>query len=233
MTASLLRVPARESREATVIFLHGLGQTNESWKGTIEWLSRQLPKIEWILPQASSKPVTLSRGQSRPSWFDITTLPPGEAEWDEVCISGSIAIIENIIQAEVHAGMDSRKIVLIGFSQGAATSLMVALTTLHELGGVASLSGWIPHRGREQIIHTDPTLPVFWGHGKADTEIPTYYSEEAVCFLRDVLRLPAQCLTIKRYDGLEHAINVAEMNDLLIWIFRVLEMKPVINGIVG
>ena len=49
----------------------------------------------------------------------------------------------------MHAGIDSRNIVLIGFSQGAALSLMVGLTTLHELGGVVSLSGWIPCRMRD------------------------------------------------------------------------------------
>jgi lysophospholipase-2 len=37
----------------------------------------------------------------------------------------------------------------MGFSQGAALSLLVVLTTLHELGGVISLAGWIPHSGRE------------------------------------------------------------------------------------
>jgi predicted esterase len=57
--------------------------------------------------------------------------------------------VEGLIQAEVHRGADPRRIVLMGFSQGAALSLLVTLTTLHELGGVISLSGWIPHRGRE------------------------------------------------------------------------------------
>ncbi|THH17214.1 hypothetical protein EW146_g3557 [Bondarzewia mesenterica] len=149
MTPDELRIPATEQHEATVIFLHGLGEINESWRATIQGLSRQLPKIKWILPQATSKPVTFNQGRSRPNWFDIATLPPGEAEWDGVGIAQSMSTVESIIQAEVHAGIDSRKVVLVGFSQGAALGLAVALTTLHELGGVASLSGWIPHRARE------------------------------------------------------------------------------------
>lgn len=40
------------------------------------------------------------------------------------------------------------KVALVGFSQGAALSMVLALTSLHDLGGVASLSGWIPHLSR-------------------------------------------------------------------------------------
>ncbi|KAI0063191.1 alpha/beta-hydrolase, partial [Artomyces pyxidatus] len=148
MTAAPLRIPARGLRQATVIFVHGLGQTNESWTGMIAWLSRHLPSIEWILPQAPLRAVTAYAGASRSSWFDIATFPPGEAEWDHNTMSASISVIESIIQTEVQAGIDSHRIILAGYSQGAALSLLVALTTLHELGGVASLSGWVPHQGR-------------------------------------------------------------------------------------
>jgi len=84
-----------------------------------------------------------------PSWFDIATLPPGPDEFDEDGILESVATIENLVQVLVHSGTDSRRIVLVGFSQGAALSLMVSLKTRHTLGGVVSLSGWIPRRARE------------------------------------------------------------------------------------
>ncbi|TFY82354.1 hypothetical protein EWM64_g1655 [Hericium alpestre] len=231
MTASVLRFPATQSRQATVIFLHGLGQTTEVWRATMHWFFRQFPNIEWILPQAFSKPVSYNQGQLRASWFDIGNLPPGYLEWDEAGISQAIGSIEGIIQAEVHRGVDSRKIVLMGFSQGAALSLMVGLTSLHELGGVASLSGWIPHRMREHIIQTDPSLPVFWGYGINDTDIPPYYSEEAMGFLRDVLRFPAHLLCFKGYQGLGHSVSTEEMNDLTNWLLRVSRLQPVVNGI--
>jgi lysophospholipase-2 len=93
--------------------------------------------------------VSLNAGQQSPSWFDIRSLPPARNEWDEAAISSSVSSVEAWIQAEVHRGTDPRRIVLMGFSQGAALSLLVVLTTLHELGGVISLAGWIPHCGRE------------------------------------------------------------------------------------
>ena len=61
----------------------------------------------------------------------------------------SIKAIEQLILSEVHIGIDPERILLAGFSQGAALCLMTALTTLHDIGGVVSLSGWIPHRIRE------------------------------------------------------------------------------------
>ncbi|KAI9509854.1 Phospholipase/carboxylesterase [Russula earlei] len=229
LTSNPLRISASAQQTATVIFLHGLGQTNVGWHNRIRWMATQLPNIEWVLPQAPTRPVSLNGGQHRSSWFNIQSLPPSCNEWDEAAMASSISGVEAWIQAEVHRGTDPHRIVLMGFSQGAALSLLVALTTLHELGGVISLAGWIPHRGREQIVHTEPYLPIFCGHGRSDCEIPTYYSEEAMAFLRDVLRLPTGFLTFKRYEGLPHAVNSAEMYDVVIWLQSVLHLLPIAN----
>jgi predicted esterase len=112
----------------------------------------------WLISYLSpSRPVTYCAGQCRPSWFDIRSLPPGYDEWDDAGVASSVAAMEGLIQAEVHHGADPRRIILMGFSQGAALSLLVGLTTLHELGGVISLSGWIPHRGREVSMNINST----------------------------------------------------------------------------
>jgi lysophospholipase-2 len=84
----------------------------------------------------------------RPSWFDIWQLPPRPEEYDERGITESISAIEDLILSQIHLGVDPRRIFLMGFSQGAALALMVSLTTLNELGGVISLSGWLPHAYR-------------------------------------------------------------------------------------
>ena len=102
--------------------------------------------------------MSLNAGQHRTSWFDIRSLPPDWNEWDEDTIASSVSSVEAWIQAEVHRGIDPRRIILMGFSQGAALSLLVALTTLHELGGVISLAGWIPHRGRQ--VSSGQIVPV-------------------------------------------------------------------------
>jgi len=46
-----------------------------------------------------------------------------------------------------------------------------------------------------------------------------------MAFLRDVLRLPTAFLTFKRYDGLGHAVNNAEMLDVVSWLQSVLRLR--------
>ncbi|KNZ78138.1 Acyl-protein thioesterase 1, partial [Termitomyces sp. J132] len=94
------------------------------------------------------RPRRIFCGHSRPSWFDVTRTPPGPNEFDERGVVESIGVIENIILSQVYIGIDSRRIILAGFGQGAALGMMVALSTLHHLGGVVSLSGWIPPPAR-------------------------------------------------------------------------------------
>jgi lysophospholipase-2 len=94
------------------------------------------------------RPVTFHQGQLIPCWFDTVSLPPSPAEFDEAGISESVSVIDSLIQSQIQAGIDSRRIVLMGFSQGAVLSMIVALTKQYSLGGVVSLSGWIPPRAR-------------------------------------------------------------------------------------
>ncbi|KAI0028274.1 Phospholipase/carboxylesterase/thioesterase [Vararia minispora EC-137] len=144
-----LRIPARADQTATIIFLHGLGQTNESWSHTLNGMAASLPSVEWILPQAPENPVSLNCGQRRSRWFDLHTLPPSRLEWDHQGVTASAARIEAIIRGEMMRGIDPRHILLVGFSQGAVLALLVALSSLLELGGVASLSGWIPQSAHQ------------------------------------------------------------------------------------
>ncbi|RDB28982.1 Acyl-protein thioesterase 1 [Hypsizygus marmoreus] len=202
---NVVTIPARQTQTATIIFIHGLGQSNVTWRMVAaEALSPSLPHVQWLFPQASKRPVSMNQGLRRPSWFDIARLPPSPNEFDEYAISESIGLIEDLI-----------------LSQGAALSMMVALTSLHDLGGVVSLSGWIPPRARH-MIHATPTFPILWCHGIADREIPFTYGQEAIAFLRNTLRLPQSRLQLRAYDGLDHAINDAELNDVAYWLQCVL-----------
>jgi len=216
-------IPPRHAHTATVIFIHGLGHTNLTWRMVVaEALAPRIPNVKWILPQAHKRPVSLNQGQRRPSWFDVARLPPGSDEFDEHGLSESIVLIENLILSQVHSGINSRRIVLAGFSQGAALSMMVSLTTLHYLGGVVSLSGWIPPPVRHQMLHAAPNLPILWCHGTADEEIPLSYADDAVTFLRNSVGIPPSKLQFLVYEGLGHTIHDNELNDVAWWLQTIL-----------
>lgn len=73
------------------------------------------------------------------------------------------------------------------------------------------------------MIHTGLQLPIFWCHGAQDNEIPESYGADAVSFMRHTLSIPDQCLIYKRYDGLKHTINDAELEDTLSWLKYILD----------
>ncbi|KAF9269925.1 Phospholipase/carboxylesterase [Marasmius fiardii PR-910] len=217
----VVHVPATAEKTAAVIFVHGLGQSNLTWSLLAkEALAPKLPHVEWILPQAHRRPVSLNQGQLRPSWFNITRLPPDKREYDESAITESISRIESLILSQVHSGIDSRRIVLVGFSQGAALSLMTAFSTLHELGGVASLSGWIPEQARPTLTPI-AKMPILWCHGLADDEIPIECGCDAVEYLRSSLGASNE-LQFRTYQGLVHTICDEEVSDLSSWLESVL-----------
>ncbi|KAJ8520554.1 hypothetical protein ONZ45_g2618 [Pleurotus djamor] len=150
----------RNRHTATVIFLHGLGHSNATWRAAMaEAIAPRLPHALWIFPQAPLRYVKRDR-QDRTAWFSIDSLPPHPRDFDESGIAESMSSIERIILSQVHSGIDPKRIVLAGFSQGAAISMLTAFTSLHDLGGVACLSGWLPSQvaSVSDLQHS----PVFW-----------------------------------------------------------------------
>ncbi|TEB18578.1 Phospholipase/carboxylesterase [Coprinellus micaceus] len=202
---------------ATVIFAHGMGQSNATWQMAFaKALAPQFPSVQWLLPQAPLRRVSINQGMLRPSWFDIWRLPPHPSEYDEQAITESISDIEDLILNQIHSGIEAKRIFLMGFSQGAALSLCVGLTTLNELGGIISMSGWLPPAYRSHIT-LGPSFPILWCHGTDDREIPISYGRDAVEFIK---ALPGSdgsrgnAVVIRTYSGLKHAINDAELADI-------------------
>lgn len=143
----------------------------------------------------------------RPAWFDVLHLPPCP-NCSVVGSEASLTQITRIIEDESRLLTEPKSVFLVGFSQGAALSMVLSLTTLIDLGGVASLSGWIPHYYRPVCLFLslrlkkklstfskgmavmNPSLPVFWGHGIDDREVPLGMGQECINFLRRELRFP-------------------------------------------
>ena len=62
--------------------------------------------------------------------------------------------LNQLITAEVDAGIPADRIVLGGFSQGAAMSLLTGLTAERRLAGLGVLSGWLPARNKAKAVST-------------------------------------------------------------------------------
>lgn len=81
-----------------------------------------------------------------PSWFDIRHLDKldNPEHDDERGMLETLKSVDELIQAEVDSGIPENRIVLGGFSQGGAISVLNMLTTERKLAGVMALSTWVP-----------------------------------------------------------------------------------------
>jgi len=85
----------------------------------------------------------------------------------------SQAYFHSLIAEEVKKGIPSNRIVIGGFSQGAAMSLLSGLTCSQKLGGIFALSGYLVLQAKlkEMIAEKDNVnkdTKIFMGHGDAD-----------------------------------------------------------------
>jgi len=89
--------------------------------------------------------------------FDIKTFD-FNSEQDEKGMLVSSSRLNELITAEIGAGIDASRIVLGGFSQGGAMSLLTGLTSDRKLAGLAVLSGFLPLHHKFKTVSIIPTL---------------------------------------------------------------------------
>ena len=80
---------------------------------------------------------------------------------DEPGMLRTVSSLNQLITAEVDAGIPSDRIILGGFSQGAAMTLLTGLTSERKLGGLIVLSGWLPLRNKIKAVGYTTTETVF------------------------------------------------------------------------
>lgn len=117
-----------------------------------------------------------------PGWYDIVSMNSIDRSEDEVGVTRSKGYLHGLIREEVAAGIPSERIVLGGFSQGGAMSLIAGLTSSQKLGGVFGLSCYLPLRNRFQSMVTvsgdvNSKTPIFMGHGDVDPVVQYQYGK--------------------------------------------------------
>ena len=116
-----------------------------------------------------------------PGWFDIFALGGNvedlRSRQDENGILLTREYLNGLVKAEIDAGIPSERIVLGGFSQGAAMALFSALTGPVKLAGVVGLSSWLPLDSKlsEFLRQSDlnKKTPILMCHGTNDVVVPT------------------------------------------------------------
>ncbi|MBR9812713.1 alpha/beta fold hydrolase [bacterium] len=163
-------LPAPGTHTATVIWLHGLGADGNDFVPIVPHLGLAADHgIKFIFPHAPMRPVTLNMGMTMRAWYDIKELSV-EGREDAEGVAQSAQRVEGLIADERDAGIDTRKIVIAGFSQGGAVALHTALGYPARLGGLIALSTYLPLRKQfaEHKHAANADLPIFMAHGTLD-----------------------------------------------------------------
>jgi phospholipase/carboxylesterase len=124
-----------------------------------------------------------------------------------------------LIDNEIQRGIAPDRIVLAGFSQGAAMALHTALRLPYSLAGIIALSGYLPLTDRLALERTpaNALTPIFMAHGKHDDVVIPRRGEET----RDTLLALGYPVEWHSYDT-EHNVIPEEIEDMAAFLRRVL-----------
>lgn len=220
-------VRPKGTHQATIVWLHGLGDTGSSWAQLLETLP--LPNIKWICPTAPSQPISLFGGFPSTAWFDVNELSENAVD-DVEAMDAAAAHVASLLSTEPA----DIKLGVGGFSMGAATALYSATcfalgkygngnpyTT--KLNAAVGLSGWLPcannlsskMEGTDESPNRAATLPIMLCHGRGDDVVQFEFGEKSSQALRAAGFRDA---TFKSYSGLGHYTVPEEMEELCAWL---------------
>jgi phospholipase/carboxylesterase len=147
--------PPSQTANASIIWLHGLGASGDDFASLLPELKSMMgagfDNIRFIFPHAAEIPVTINGGIRMPAWYDILEMPTqvqagesAEREINQDQLLASAKDIHRLIDREIERGINSERILVLGFSQGGAVAYHAALTYPQSLAGLAGLSTYFP-----------------------------------------------------------------------------------------
>ncbi|KAJ9538962.1 hypothetical protein OSB04_031695 [Centaurea solstitialis] len=218
-------VKPKGKHQATIVWLHGLGDDGSSWAQLLETLP--LPNIKWICPTSPVQPLTLYNGLSTTTWFDVIEKSE-DASQDVEGMDASAAHVLSFLSNEPL----NVKLGVGGFSMGAATAIYSASCFARgKLGNgtsysahldvVVGLSGWLPDLSNKVKGHA-ASLPILLCHGKGDDVVQFRYGEKSA---KKLTSAGFRNLTLKTFPSLGHYIIPEEMDEVSSWLISNLELE--------
>jgi phospholipase/carboxylesterase len=208
---------------ATLIVLHGLGADGTDFLPMCDELDLSaVGPVRFVLPRAPERAVTINGGHRMRAWYDILGTDLARRE-DEGGLRESALLVQGLIDREVARGVPANRIVLAGFSQGCAMTLLAGLRHPLRLAGLAGMSGYLPLAASTPAERhaANADTPVFLAHGRSDGVVPLARGAEA----RDQLKSLGHPVEWHDYP-MEHSVCMEEVVALNQWLLRVLAVRP-------
>jgi lysophospholipase II len=213
-------IPAQNGRPhtATVIVLHGLGDTGDGWAGAAPELGAALPHARFVFPHAPERAISLNYGMKMPGWYDIRSLEDIDQREDKEGIHESRRyVLEELVSGG--GGSPANRTAIVGFSQGGAIALS-CLRATQKIAGVVGMSTYVPLRKEAPVIsEQNADTPVLLCHGDADQVVAYSFGLAAAELLKEASRGDVQFRT---YRGMGHSANPEELRDVASFLKKVL-----------
>jgi predicted esterase len=141
------------------------------------------------------------------TWYPLSFM--AETARNEPGLSSGLAVIHELVRSIEARGVPRRRIILLGFSQGACLSSEFAVRHASRFGGVAALSGGLI--GPPGTLWNYPGgfegTPVFLGCSDVDSHIPKARVDESAAVFSDM----GATVTERIYPGMGHQVNEDEL----------------------
>jgi len=172
---------AADTPPRLLLLIHGLtGDENSMWV-----FARDLPKHYWMIaPRAPH--------DAEPFGYSWRTVQPGAFSWPsfEQLLPSAEALIRLVDEYQASAGIDAsperrRRIDVMGFSQGAAMSSILAFLYPERIRKIGILAGFVP-MGSDSYISSRPLAGknIFVAHGTKDEMVPVDRARESMDVLK-------------------------------------------------
>ena len=202
---------------ATIIVLHGLGADGSDFVPVAEALDlTAVGDVRFVFPHAPVRPVTINGGYRMRAWYDILGTDLQRRE-DEAGLRESQGAIAALIDRERERGIAANRIVLAGFSQGCAMTLLTGLRYPERLAGLAGMSGYLPLAASTAAERSEASrdVPIFLAHGSEDGIVVPQRGRDT----RDALVALGHEVEWHEYP-MEHSVCPEEIGHLNAWLVR-------------
>ena len=147
----------------------------------------------------------------------------------------TVDYIISLIDELVAQGVPANRIVIGGFSQGCAMTLLTGLTSKYagKLAGLVGLSGYLPLPNKIPELRKEAGLPesaggvpIFLSRGTRDMLVPKRYFTLAQEKLKE-FGVTDEELEVHEHEGLGHALSATVLQDVCYFFEKVV---PPIGG---
>jgi len=191
----------------TLIALHGRGTNEYDLLPIAESLG-----IDEVLVASPRAPLRFAQGfPGAYAWYELGEEGMPHPRTFYPSVDRLLKFIEEIKKGYP---VDSSRVVLMGFSQGAVMAYAAGLQKPASISGIAALSGYVPYRsGLPLELQNLNGLPVFISHGSFDELIPVQLARESA----ELLKSRGAEVTFREYL-MGHQVETETLMDLAVWM---------------